>query len=315
MDMTELLGLTDASRVAGATGQPASAGDDGSCLNDLLMLAAGARARLGELLLAAKRITKSELIAALAAQRSDGRKLGAILSEKCGLTASEREVVLEFQRRQAGESPTSGKLYLGNILVATGEITRLQLIHALKWQTDNGGRLGAALVACGYATESQVTRGVSLQRTIVAAVLSAAMALAAPAVCAADTSTAKLTVMARIATFFRMQIEHQAPALTVTARDVERGYVEAPAASNFSVVTNTQEGFIIEFRPRSDMFRSVVVTGLQSPVEIGAQGGAATNNTPHGRTTFHQLGYRFMLRPDLQPGDYAWPLELSVRSA
>jgi hypothetical protein len=132
---------------------------------------------------------------------------------------------------------------------------------------------------------------------------------------AAEPSSTKLLVMARVATFFRMQVEHQVSTVTVTARDVERGYVEVQAGSNFSVVTNTQDGLIIEFRPRGDMFRSVVVMGLRAPVEISANGGIATNDTPHGKTTFHQLGYRFMLRPDLQPGDYAWPLEISVRAA
>jgi hypothetical protein len=126
--------------------------------------------------------------------------------------------------------------------------------------------------------------------------------------------TTKLTVMARVATFFRMQIGYQAQALQVTAGDVERGYVEVPAASNFSLVTNVQDGYIIDFRPRSDVFRSVLVTGLQSPIEIGVQGGSATHNASHGRTTFHQLGYRFMLRPDLQPGNYPWPLRISVRT-
>ena len=121
--------------------------------------------------------------------------------------------------------------------------------------------------------------------------------------------------MARVTTFFRMQVDHQVAALTITARDIERGYVEVPAASNFSVITNTQDGFVIDFRPRSDVFHSVLVTGLQNPVEIGAQGGTAMHNVPHGRTTFHQLSYRFMLRPDLQAGSYPWPLEISVRSA
>jgi hypothetical protein len=162
-------------------------------------------------------------------------------------------------------------------------------------------------------------RTLSLQRKLTGAALIATIALfsalIAPAAVAADTSSTKLMVMARIATFFRMQIEHQTAAVTVTARDVERGYVEVPAASSFSVVTNTQSGFLIEFRPRSDMFSSVVVSGLQAPVEISAHGGIAANNTPHGKTTSHQLGYRFMLRPDLQPGSYAWPLEISVRAA
>jgi hypothetical protein len=307
--------------VAEIVGQSATIGgcDDARRLGGLLRLAAGERARLGELLQTAERITRSQLDEALAEQQRSGRKLGEILVERSTLTAPEREVVLEFQRRQAGQGPTVGKLWLGNLLVATGEITRQQLVDALKWQADHGGRLGEALVDRGHATAHQVKRGLTLQRKLVGSALIAAMSLvAAPAVqsaYAAEPHTAKLTVMARIATFFRMQVDHQAAALTVTARDVERGYVEVPAASNFSVVTNVQDGFVIDFRPRSDVFRSVLVTGLQNPVEIGAQGGAATNNAPHGRTTFHQLGYRFTLRPDLQPGEYPWPLEISVRAA
>jgi hypothetical protein len=320
MDLIELDTVLAALGVTALTGQPATSGqrDYMTQLDGLLMLAAGERGRLGELLHAAERITSSQLEEALAEQSRSGRKLGEILIDQSRLTVPEREVVLEFQRRQAGQGPTAGKLYLGNILVATGQITRQQLVDALKWQADHGGRLGAALVACGHATERQITHGLSLQRKLVAAVLIAAMSLvSAPAVqdAHAEPHTTKLAVMARVATFFRMQVEHQAAALTITARDIERGYVEVSAASNFSVITNAQDGFVIDFRPRGDLFRSVFVTGLQSPVEIGAQGGSVTDNVPHGRITFHQLGYRFMLRPDLQPGSYPWPLEISVRSA
>jgi hypothetical protein len=287
-------------------------------LDRVLMLAAGERRRVGELLQDAERITAAQLEQALDEQRRSDRMLGDILVENRLLTTNERDVLLEFQRRQSGAGPQTDKLYLGKILVATGQISNKQLADALDWQKRHGGRLGEALVATGQATPTQVDHGLTLQRKLIVAALLAALSLvSAPAVqnAHADSHTTKLTVMARVATFFRMQIEHQAAALTVTALDVERGYVEVPAASNFSVITNTQDGFVIDFRPRSDVFRTVLVTGLQNPVEIGAQGGTAVNNVPHGRTTFHQLGYRFMLRPDLQPGSYPWPLDISVRSA
>jgi hypothetical protein len=287
-------------------------------LDRVLMLAAGERQRVGELLQDAERITATQLEQALDEQRRSDRMLGDILVESRLLTVGERDVLLEFQRRQSGAGPQTDKLYLGKILVATGQITNKQLADALDWQKGHGGRLGEALVATGQATPTQVNHGLTLQRKLVVAALLAALSLAsAPAVenAHADSHTTKLTVMARVATFFRMQVEHQAAALTVTELDVERGYVEVPAASSFSVITNTQDGFVINFRPRSDVFRTVLVTGLQNPVEIGAQGGTAVNNVPHGRTTFHQLGYRFMLRPDLQPGSYPWPLDISVRSA
>jgi hypothetical protein len=112
-----------------------------------------------------------------------------------------------------------------------------------------------------------------------------------------------------------MRVDYQVATLTITAHDIALGYVEVADASRFSVTTNTEGGFVIDFRPRNDVFRSVRVTGLQSPVELGAQGGIALNNRPHGRTTAHQLGYLFTLQPNLQPGNYPWPLEISVRAA
>jgi hypothetical protein len=130
----------------------------------------------------------------------------------------------------------------------------------------------------------------------------------------AEAATTTLRVTARVQSFFRMQVDYQAAVLTITPNDIARGYVEAPAASNFSVVTNTQDGFVIDFRPRNDLFNSAVITGLPQPVQIGAQGGTALYNLAHGRTTIHKLSYRFMLRPDVQPGSYGWPLEISVRS-
>jgi hypothetical protein len=287
-------------------------------LDRVLMLAAGERRRVGELLQDAERITATQLEQALDEQRRSDRMLGDILVESRLLTVGERDVLLEFQRRQSAAGPQTDKLYLGKILVATGQITNKQLADALDWQKGHGGRLGEALVATGHATSTQVTHGLKLQRKLIIAALLAALSLAsAPAVqnACAEPHTTKLTVMARVATFFRMQVEHQAAALTITANDIERGYVEVPAASSFSVITNTPDGFVVDFRPRSDVFRSVLVTGLQNPFEIDAHGGTVMHSVPHGRTTYHQLGYRFMLRPDLQPGNYPWPLEISVRLA
>ena len=307
MRVNELDAVMSALGVGTDRGQP-------SGLDDVLSLAAGERQRLGELLCAAERVTPTQREEVLAEQRRSGRKLGEILIDRSNLAASECEAVLEFHRRLAGQGPTAGKLFLGNLLVVTGQITRQQLVDALKHQSDHGGRL----VVCGHATPHQITRGLSLQRKRIVAVLIAALALVSgPAVqnAQAEGNTAKFTVKARIATFFRMQVEHQTESLTVTASDIARGYVEVPAASNFSVITNTLDGFIIDFRPRGDLFRSALVTGLHGAVEIGNRGGTVLYNAPHGRTSFHQLGYRFMLRPDLQPGNYPWPLEISVRSA
>ncbi len=132
--------------------------------------------------------------------------------------------------------------------------------------------------------------------------------------CAAEGNSVRLTVMARIATFFRMQVVQQAPALTITADDVVRGYVDINAASNFYVATNTLDGYRIAFRAFGSNFRNVIVTGLKAPLELGAGGGNEVRVDSNGRRTDYQLNYRFVLAPDAQPGSYQWPLEISVRS-
>jgi hypothetical protein len=122
-----------------------------------------------------------------------------------------------------------------------------------------------------------------------------------------------LRVAARVAAFFRVQIDHQATGLTVTPRDIGLGYVEVPAASRFSVTTNSREAYLIDFRPAGEWFRSVDVGGLSRMVELGPAGGTVVQGPPASRITAHQLSFRFYLRPEVQPGDYPWPLLLSAR--
>ena len=149
-------------------------------LEGMQLLAAGERQQLGELLQAAKRLSLAQLEDALAQQRRSGQKLGEILMQRGLMSATECEVVLAFQQRQCGHARAVTKLHLGNVLVATREITRVQLADALQWQATHGGRLGEALVAAGHASERQVHKGLQLQRTLLTAVLVAAMAIAAP---------------------------------------------------------------------------------------------------------------------------------------
>ena len=142
----------------------------------LQLLAAGERQRLGDLLLAAKRVSGAQLEDALAAQRRSGAKLGEILMQRGLLCAAERDVLLAFQQRQSGEARNATKLCLGNVLVANHAITREQLADTLQLQSVHGGRLGEALVAAGHLSGQQVENGLQLQRKLVAAVLLAALA-------------------------------------------------------------------------------------------------------------------------------------------
>ena len=159
----------------------ASALDLGAYLGQvegLLLLAAGEYCKLGELLQSARRLSEAQLEDALAEQRRCGDKLGEILLRRGLLCEPECEVALAFQQRRSGQARSVTKLFLGNVLVATGDITREQLADALQLQLKQGGRLGEALVAGGHSSIRQVKRGLGLQRKLVAAVLVIAMEIA-----------------------------------------------------------------------------------------------------------------------------------------
>jgi len=316
----EMAAILRALGVSAADGLPAGAAvtEYASRLESLLSLAAGERQRLGELLRAAERISEQQLEAALAEQRRSGGMLGDVLVGLSLLTARERDIVLEFQRRQADKRPSEGKFQLGHIMVANGDITGNQLSGALQTQAASGGRLGDVLLSAGQATAGQVAHGLSLQRKLVVSALIAAMALVAPLAsivpsAEAGQASVNLQVSATVIANARVQLQYQAKQLTITQDDIARGHVDVAAASRFSVVTNSRAGYFAEFHPVGNVFESVQITGLGHPAQLGTDGGTVvllrgpvTPNTPHA------LNYHFTLRAGLSPGNYAWPLTLAV---
>jgi hypothetical protein len=112
----------------------------------------------------------------------------------------------------------------------------------------------------------------------------------------------------------RMQPSYQAPQLKITEADVLRGHVEIPAASRFSVTTNSRSGYRVEFQPQGDFFESVSIAGLGKAVRLGADGGSIVMRGPLAPDLTHELSFNFSLRPGTLPGVYPWPLQMSVHA-
>ena len=211
--------------------------------------------------------------------------------------------------------PESGELTLGNIMLANGEITRVQLDDSLRRQIRSGRRLGEELIAGGHATKGQVDKGLLLQQKLCIYALSVAMGLAqmAPTAQAAQHSAAmgvSVTVIANA----KLRIDYQATQLTITSSDVARGYIQVSAASRFSVATNSRSGYLMEFYPIGNIFQSVAVDGLGNAVQLGSEGGAIVQRYPLPPELTQELSFRFTLHQDTQPGTYPWPLQLSIRA-
>jgi hypothetical protein len=287
-------------------------------LDHVLTLSAGEHKRLTELLQTAKSITPEQINDALSEQRRNGRKLDEILIERNLLTQSEREVVLEFQRRHGRATLVSGELALGNILVTSGQLTRSQLKDALNRQEVSGRRIGEELIEAGTITSNQVESGLRLQRKLIIAALIVAVGFGPKTVNASTSegaqSSSAMPVSVTVIANAKIRNEYQVTQLKVTESDVSRGYVDIQDASRFSVSTNSRVGYLLEFHPVSHLFESVEVCGLGSPVQLGADGGAIVQRGPASPSLKHVLGFRFFLSHDTVAGNYPWPLLLSIHT-
>jgi hypothetical protein len=284
-------------------------------LEDILSAAAGPREPIGELLLKAGRISRAQLDDALEEQHRSGEKLGQILIHNNWLTEPELAAVLAFQQRLcAPTAGPAGPLQLGNLLVAAGDITDEQLQDAILHQCESKKRIGETLVDSGYITEKKVVKGLSLQRALLGVALSAALAVSVSpgkARASTGTSSASMRITATVAPYTRLDVLAQAATLTVTAEDVTRGYVDVSAGTQLLARSNDPNGFSVSFSPRAGIFDSAKITGLGSDVEIGRTGGSV-HRSYTGREASMLLGYRFVLSPDVAPGSYPWPLQISA---
>jgi hypothetical protein len=212
----------------------------------------------------------------------------------------------------------SGELALGNILVTSGQVSRTQLKDALRSQEVTGRRIGEELIEAGYVSKSQVENGLRLQRKLIISALIVAVGLAPGAALASSAegsqSSTSMPVSVTVIANAKIRNEYQVTQLKVTENDVSRGFVDIPDASRFSVSTNSRVGYLLEFHPVSHLFKSVEVSGLGNPVQLGADGGAIVQRGPLPAHLTHVLGFRFFLSQNTLPGNYPWPLLLSIHT-
>ena len=284
-------------------------------LEDILETAAGPREPVGELLVKAGRITRPQLDQALAEQRQGQEKLGEILVRKCWLTEPELAALLAFQERlgTAGVQH-AGPLQLGNLLVSAGKITFEQLQDGIRRQRGSKKRIGEALVEAGYTTDEQITQGLSLQRVLVGASLAALLLLSLMPTKARATTSAKSTQMRISATvnpYVRLDVLQQQPSLTITAEDIQRGYVDVTAGTSLRTRTNDRNGVLVNFDSRSTVFERVSVSGIGATAEIGS-GGGTIRAAYAGPESLAQVSYRFYLAQGVQSGNHPWPLQISA---
>ena len=98
--------------------------------------------------------------------------------------------------------------------------------------------------------------------------------------------------------------------ITVTERDLARGYVDVSA--NYHVSHNDRRGYLLQIVRLGGIAREVRVSGLGGTVVVA---GDAVEMYRDGRV-FEQdvaLEFRLMLDEGVEPGTFGWPVALSAQ--
>jgi len=286
-------------------------------LENTVTLAAGIHQLLGELLIQAKRITPEQLENILREQQLTGKKLGQALVDKGLLKEQELDRFLAFQGHQ-GDPYRAERLRLGQLLVATKQISREQLEDALKrQQLEPHKKIGELLIEAKYITPEQVAHGLKLQHRLLTAVLAAILSFSSPISSMTKHSEATLsrteTVESEMASMrLTLNILYQTPDLVVTNTDIVKGYVEVKSASRIEIKSNVF--FFLSFNGLKEPFERVYISGFGKKILVGKKGNSIFLPDLRGFATF-ELNYKFILSKDAQPGTYSWPVTISAHPA
>ncbi|MGB9082489.1 MAG: Ig-like domain-containing protein [Desulfuromonadaceae bacterium] len=147
-----------------------------SSVEDAVKIAAGERQLLGALLVQSGRITGEQLDHVIAEQKRTGEKLGDVFTRLGMLTERQCSALLEFQSNQSDLTIIS-PLRLGELMIATGYISRDQLNDALEKQSHSHKKIGEVLIEEGYVKQSQIRKGFRLQKMLVKSVLASILSL------------------------------------------------------------------------------------------------------------------------------------------
>ncbi len=122
-----------------------------------------------------------------------------------------------------------------------------------------------------------------------------------------------LTVSAIVLPVTRVQ-QNIPKVLSISATDVARGYIDVTEPVGLHIVSNSNDGFAVDVLPTNNLFSHVVMRGLGNDVALGMDGGMIVQRWQHAQTMSINLQFKFALQPNVQPGDYAFPLHMNVRA-
>lgn len=105
-------------------------------------------------------------------------------------------------------------------------------------------------------------------RNRIAAILLATVAIGTvPAF--ADSTSAKMNVSVQVIARAIVSVDDQPSAVTITAADIARGYVDVPAPIVVRVRTNSRQGYMLQVENQSETFSSIELSTTNIAMNVG----------------------------------------------
>lgn len=127
-------------------------------------------------------------------------------------------------------------------------------------------------------------------------------------------SAGLLHISATVKPYARVEMQSAPPSLSITAADVERGFVDVQAPMVFTITSNLAQGARLVFATVSSHVEKTRVTGFAEPFYLGRSLGSlqlpgASTGLARSALSLH---FRFHLSADTPPGVYPWPLRVAT---
>jgi len=283
-------------------------------VDSAVKLAAGERQLLGTLLVNSGRITNEQLDYVVVEQKRSGEKLGETLKRLGMLTGQQLSALLEFQGNQ--DSENISPLRLGELLVATGQITRDQLEDALHRQTKSNKNIGDILIEAGYVHQSGVEYGVRLQKMLLKSTLAAIICLGVNAtepsahagtgeMCSFSTQLQSSPMREQYIT--RLATENTTLLAYNTSTENQ---VQSDASDDFSFsgfITGTKSASLSQGGSVDSFSRDCLTChdgGHASDVKIDYRNSPGSKGSHYGRAKDHPIGMDYNMYSAMDPQSY-----------
>jgi hypothetical protein len=113
----------------------------------------------------------------------------------------------------------------------------------------------------------------------------------------------------------RVDVVVHAPArLTVTATDVAQGYATVTEPLRLQLSGNTPQGVELDVRAAPALFSAMRIEGANLDATLPGDGGTIAWRWHQTRSLNVDLRFTFMLKPELRPGTYSWPVTVNGRA-